>query len=140
MEHLKLLRVLWGQQLQRILGWNGDSDRCDVHYYEFLSDRERITNRIRYDLRHFPHYQGRWRETAWFGFLAPKNKKAFGLEKRSKDVNWDPRTCPKCGRIRDAVITIKDFEVTESSVVMNLPEHLHFLYTAEPVFHDDRGS
>jgi len=110
---LRNLRYRWGRELNRLFGWkpptsqNGKIkhfERCAVDYkWRTAALPGQYHHRIKYDVRHWPQYQGSFRSVTWFGYLAPASQKRIGLppnEKREKPK--EPFTqCPECGILSD---------------------------------------
>jgi len=100
---LKKLRRAWGRELARMFGWlpaHGDYSRCAVDYkWRTCARPAQYHHRIKYDVRHWPQYQGSFRSVTWWGFLAPASQKRIGLPPAVKAEKPDsPFTqCPECG-------------------------------------------
>ncbi len=112
-EAIEKIRVLWGEVLVGVLGWEGDVSKCDVHYsWRSVKKLTHLRHRVKYDFRHWAEYEGQWRRVTWFGFLGANRVGGLGLVLGKENVNKmfaelygydifkqerNINACPRCG-------------------------------------------
>jgi hypothetical protein len=106
-DELRLLREYHGRYvLYDILGWtppDGDFSKCSFNH-TYRPNARAVAHRIAYECRHWPDWQGDFREIRWWGGLSERNIALIlghEYEERQEDAEELPDAydeCPECGR------------------------------------------